>query len=209
MPRRKSACSECFKPITARVKSSGMCKSCFHISGKCTRCSSSISPTSQTKLCRPCYSQIYKLRPGIAERIKEQGRAYAKADPARHRNKVLAWGRANPEKLKLAQRKRCEKISNRYSIAVSRARRRGIDWNIEKDVFIDLLSGASCFYCGTKNIGRGVGLDRKDSKNGYNKDNVVACCGPCNLTKGDRLSSEEMKEAMAAVMNLRRKNGRT
>ena len=38
-----------------------------------------------------------------------------------------------------------------------------------------------------------AGLDRKDNTKGYELDNVVGCCGACNIIRGDRFSIEEMK----------------
>lgn len=37
----------------------------------------------------------------------------------------------------------------------------------------------SCFYCGEQS----TGLDRVDSSKGYNPDNIVSCCGTCNMMK--------------------------
>lgn len=52
----------------------------------------------------------------------------------------------------------------------------------------------NCFYCGTSPSNvfklkqfygeyRYNGLDRKDPSKGYETDNVVSCCGRCNLKK--------------------------
>lgn len=40
-----------------------------------------------------------------------------------------------------------------------------------------------CHYCGQKHDECGTGLDRIDSSIGYTLDNVVSCCGVCNMMK--------------------------
>jgi len=49
----------------------------------------------------------------------------------------------------------------------------------------------TCFYCDGPLNKTGKGLDRVDSKKGYETDNVVACCWGCNKIKFDH-SIEEL-----------------
>lgn len=62
-----------------------------------------------------------------------------------------------------------------------------------------------CTYCNDKI--ETIGLDRIDNDKGYTIDNVVSCCGDCNLTRGNRWTYEEMETiigpAIANVKNLR------
>jgi hypothetical protein len=78
------------------------------------------------------------------------------------------------------------------------ARDRGLGWSITKPEFIEITS-RDCFYCGVPPvmvIGQietsdhsyhGVylynGIDRVDNARGYSKDNIVPCCGRCNMAK--------------------------
>lgn len=75
------------------------------------------------------------------------------------------------------------------------AKRRGLSFNIPRDLFQELTS-QNCHYCGVepsqKHWRRHFngpfiynGLDRKDSARGYEPDNVLACCGTCNVMKQD------------------------
>jgi hypothetical protein len=48
-------------------------------------------------------------------------------------------------------------------------------------------------------------LDRKNAASGYTIDNVVVCCGLCNVTKNKWLSFEEMSILGAIRQNLPRK----
>lgn len=52
----------------------------------------------------------------------------------------------------------------------------------------------------------GVGLDRIDNDSRrYDVTTVLPCCGSCNMTRGDRLTVEEMKVAMDAVLAYRKR----
>ncbi len=49
-----------------------------------------------------------------------------------------------------------------------------------------------CHYCGEPIKLTCYGLDRKDNSRGYTLDNVVPSCFPCNASKLDRFTYEEM-----------------
>ena len=53
------------------------------------------------------------------------------------------------------------------------------------------------------------GLDRLNSGNGYAKVNVVSCCSVCNVIKGGKLTPEETKVAVKAIVRYRKANGIT
>lgn len=64
----------------------------------------------------------------------------------------------------------------------------------------EALFKATCHYCGAA-PGQVIrharstpftynGLDRKDNRRGYIADNVVPCCGACNVAKNDRSEAE-------------------
>lgn len=58
------------------------------------------------------------------------------------------------------------------------ADRRNIPWNLSLKEFCDALK-KTCTYCGL--VSRG--LDRVDNLRGYEKDNIIACCTWCNVSK--------------------------
>jgi len=75
------------------------------------------------------------------------------------------------------------------------AKSRGIEFLIEYDL-VEKLVRAPCHYCGdpagnlkkTKDFQHGFahnGIDRVDSGKNYTSDNVVPCCGICNIAKRD------------------------
>lgn len=75
------------------------------------------------------------------------------------------------------------------------AKNRNLEWNLTEEQFKTLIKG-NCVYCGSEAINRKTvsykneyekinGIDRIDSKKGYNIDNCVSCCSKCNLMKSD------------------------
>ena len=77
--------------------------------------------------------------------------------------------------------------------------------DITFEYYSKLMDGALCEYCSGELNPTGHCLDRKDSSQGYTKENVVVCCITCNRIKNAYLTHEEMKAAMKAVIFLRRK----
>jgi len=78
-----------------------------------------------------------------------------------------------------------------FALKSGLARHRG---DITPAWYFSEREGKVCEYCGGPLPMTGIGLDRKDSRFGYNHDNVVWCCGPCNQMKGPYLSYQQMLE---------------
>ncbi len=79
-------------------------------------------------------------------------------------------------------------LSGRFSIWKKNAERRKLRWQITFE-YVESISKL-CFYTGEKltlksNCYNTISLDRIDSKKGYIKNNVVACCSVINLMKND------------------------
>ena len=97
-----------------------------------------------------------------------------------------------PKKPSPLRKKFGEAVFNRiYSDYKKSARNKKIEFSIDKDTF-KILTKKNCHYCGStpQRKRNGIygyyvynGLDRVDSSGGYTKDNVVACCWPCNNMK--------------------------
>ena len=73
------------------------------------------------------------------------------------------------------------------------AKRRGYIFKLSSTIFKKLIK-QNCYYCGAKpnntvkqanykGILKYNGVDRKNNKKGYIKNNVVACCRLCNFMK--------------------------
>jgi hypothetical protein len=93
----------------------------------------------------------------------------------------------------------------RLSNLKSQCKKRGLEFDISLDEFIDEIS-KPCVYCnnllGEKSV-TASGLDRKDNSKGYVVNNVCSCCWVCNSIKGEHLSFEEMKEVVKLVLTMR------
>lgn len=103
-------------------------------------------------------------------------------------------------------RNRMRKINPKYRLmeGKSKAKRRGLSWNLSLEQYAQLVN-QPCTYCNEKKIERGVGLDRIDNSKGYEIENVLPCCSNCNYTRGDRYTVEETKVMVKALMDFRRK----
>lgn len=87
-------------------------------------------------------------------------------------------------------------VVNQIILGIRRhARDRGFSYDLPREL-VDELIRQPCHYCGdrgsnvkvTKNYRQGFqhnGLDRVDSKKGYEPTNVVPCCRTCNNAKRD------------------------
>lgn len=90
------------------------------------------------------------------------------------------------------------------------AAQRGHVWALSDDQAAD-ISQKPCDYCGSPpqrvykgHHGYGAewvynGLDRVDNARGYEPDNVVPCCTPCNLMKG-RLGRDEFLDQSRRIV---------
>lgn len=100
---------------------------------------------------------------------------------------------------------RNEDLKTRYNYSISRARLRGIEFNLTEEEYINLIKDKNCFYCqGTLNK-TGVGLDRINNSKGYISENCVACCKECNTLKGHQLSCDEMVLVISMLRTSRNK----
>jgi len=96
---------------------------------------------------------------------------------------------------------------------VQNSRNKGISWELTREEFA-ALTKSRCFYCGnepsriwkgaspTKTNGHYIynGVDRLNSGLNYTADNVVPCCGTCNLMKNTQ-SFEAFLRSCKAVVN--------
>jgi len=73
-------------------------------------------------------------------------------------------------------------IKNSYNTYKKSARRRNLEFNIEKETF-DKLKNQLCHYCNEMNEKGENGLDRINNNIGYKEKNVVPCCSVCNFMK--------------------------
>lgn len=102
-----------------------------------------------------------------------------------------------------------EKLDNMFqNNIVKRSIKLGLNCTLTLHDYLHLIT-QNCYYCGVKPEQETIinnklllhnGIDRLDSKKGYEKDNVVPCCTKCNMAKGS-LSKEEFLELVQNIYN--------
>jgi hypothetical protein len=152
------------------------------------------------------------------EKNKEAAKKYAKQYNEDHKQKgkenKRRWYEKNKEKVLERTKQYYENnrkkyqtndrtIGKRFNRGKSRAKIKNIPWNIE---FLEYeqLAKKPCAYCGYNNIGQtsGLSLDRIDSNKGYTSDNVLPCCGMCNIVKNVYNISELLQHLKKMIPNL-------
>lgn len=77
------------------------------------------------------------------------------------------------------RKKYASDLPKQYKQYISSANKRQIKFELSVEEFNEVVGG-SCVYCGSSTK---IGVDRKDSSEGYHIENVQPCCGVCNLMK--------------------------
>lgn len=84
-----------------------------------------------------------------------------------------------------------KKLLRRYKYG---AKGRQLQWGLSEEDFFSMVVG-ECHYCGSLRestlrasgrnpaVFRYTGIDRKDSRKGYYKENCISCCAVCNEAK--------------------------
>lgn len=117
------------------------------------------------------------------EKIAQKQKEYRES----HRTELL-------EKQKKRQRENKDqysytkhKVGGRFSAYKSNAEKRKIPFNLTIQQF-DSITSMPCKYCGeydTYEDMKFTGVDRIDSRKGYDIGNCVSCCRSCNAMKSD------------------------
>lgn len=84
-----------------------------------------------------------------------------------------------------------------YSSFITDCNKRKIKNRITKKDY-ELIIKEKCYYCGNHEENGSKGIDRKDSKIYYNKNNTVSCCKTCNFTKSV-LSEKEFLDNLLII----------
>jgi hypothetical protein len=101
-------------------------------------------------------------------------------------------GKANRAKTERSPR-------GRYRAATYKAKTHRQEWSISREEYEKLIQ-QGCYYCEKSLHPTGIGLDRLNNDMGYSPTNVVPCCTGCNMLRGDRLTPEETKVAVRAIL---------
>jgi hypothetical protein len=96
---------------------------------------------------------------------------------------MKAWRDKNPEKVKVANQKRCENIEYAYGNYKRTAELKQLDFELSEEEFNKIVK-TECSYCGMMQEKGFNGIDRVNSLVGYIPGNCVSCCAMCNYIKG-------------------------
>jgi hypothetical protein len=98
--------------------------------------------------------------------------------------------RKRPESTRQADKRYRRTFRGRYLAAQNAAKRRSLPFVLSPEEYAYLIS-LPCFYCQAPTGSTGSGLDRILNTGGYEVENVLPCCGPCNRVRSDEFSVEE------------------
>ncbi len=95
-------------------------------------------------------------------------------------------------RIKLLENKKVQRnsLKGKYSEYKQSAKKRKIDFSLTIEEFKQLWQ-IPCTYCGI-NI-KTIGIDRVDSKKGYQVNNIISCCTDCNKIKNSKTLNNFIK----------------
>lgn len=103
-----------------------------------------------------------------------------------------------------------DKIKTRASKLLSTYKTRdslkGMEFNVEKQWFIENILSKECFYCRSTDR---IGGDRIDNSIGHIMGNLVPCCHICNGIRGDHFSVSEMKQIGIVIQKIKEQRNET
>jgi hypothetical protein len=92
----------------------------------------------------------------------------------------------------------------KYTMYLESARKRNIEFCLTNDQFSSIIM-SPCYLCGIpSNTIHTNGIDRFNNLKGYTIDNSRACCGHCNIMKGNLLYEDIMRIAKSISSNYSR-----
>tara|TARA_R100001509_G_C4773685_1_gene183905 strand:+ start:64 stop:669 length:606 start_codon:yes stop_codon:yes gene_type:complete len=124
------------------------------------------------------------------EQNKESISEYQKQYYEQNKERFKQYREQNKERNSEYQKQYRRTPSGRFCDYKSGAKQRGIEFHLTMEQFESFWQ-KPCEYCGAEI--ETIGLDRVDSDGHYTIDNVVACCFPCNDSKGKKTLEEWKK----------------
>lgn len=94
-------------------------------------------------------------------------------------------------------RTRASKLLAAYRV---RDFKRGQEFSVRKDWFIENILSKPCNYCGDTSR---IGADRINNKLGHIESNLIPCCHICNGIRGDRFTVDEMRQIGNVVKSIK------
>lgn len=161
-----------------------------------------ISPLQRTRICTACK----KTLPSIHFYKKGNNKSYRSRCKRCYQIASTHTKDYFKEKSRKAETYLRKRYDPAYRIisAKSCAKTRNHEWAITLEQYSALLL-MGCHYCGSDlTHSTGGSLDRKNNERGYTMDNVLPCCGECNVIRSCKLTVDEMEVVAKALHSYRR-----
>jgi hypothetical protein len=129
--------------------------------------------------CKACMTEYRQQRVSLK---KEQDASYYINNKDKKLEQSREYYFVNKEKLNEYNRDYYRTPRGKFSMIRKNAKQRGLLFELQYEYYESNLWGKPCHYCGIDL--EATGLDRKDSKGGYTKNNIVPSCLNCNSKKG-------------------------
>lgn len=135
----------------------------------------------------------------------------------RHVAKARMWRRTNKDRANAYSQRWRAKDGSRERMNAGRAvwsltlrgrfralkyvkKRRGIEMTMTFEQYVEAIGAGLCGYCEFPVSPTGIGLDRLDNSRGYSPDNVLPCCGECNVARNDLFSPDAMRRHLGPAI---------
>lgn len=176
----------------------------------CSKCRQEKTKMHSTKTCEECAETGKKYYHTHKEQQTKTNKIWRSTKRGKLKQKKASnkWRQNNPERFKelthIYTERNKTKPSYRLNKAKAKSKERGIPFDISLEDYTNLIS-KPCYYCNGKLgvVKMGVGLDRIDSSKGYIINNVLSCCGICNMIKGETFTMDEALVAVQAILSFR------
>ena len=128
------------------------------------------------------YNEKYREKHRQAIRARQRARYHSNLDEERERSRKKYKHNKihHPEYFKKWYEKFKNTPKGRMKYYRRNAKTRGISFDLTLEQFTELWQ-KPCHYCGSEI--KQIGIDRINSKKGYQKGNIIPCCFKCNYMK--------------------------
>ncbi len=157
----------------------------------CNRCEQELPATPETFLRDSSRADGLAYECRACHRDRKRGR-----DRRKER-----WSNMTPEQKKRRKisQKRYAQTTKGRAVFLRKAYEKIDACDLTTDEIAELIT-RPCIHCGTTAENRG--LDRIDNSRSHIRGNVVPSCAPCNFTRGDRFTFDEMQIIGKAIRSV-------
>jgi hypothetical protein len=155
---------------------------------------------------KKAYARDYyqKNKAKINARSSAYYQTHSKASRAKYKPKHDEWMRNNKARVRTLRMVHNARVSDQAKTPSLYRANDHVDVGFINQLIHDQKS--LCCYCETEMKLEGVdqyrndllSLERIDNAFGHTKDNVILCCYPCNLRRGNRYSYKQFKELVSS-----------